>query len=97
MHQFLIRLHGDYIIPSTLYEYNKVLRRPDLVTSKVVAQVVTHLISNEMLAWVWARLLDRLSAIDSSFSMVHVTEDYAAHFYGKHINKHEGKHPWRRV
>ena len=85
MHQFLIGLHGDYIIPSTPDEYNKVLRRPDLVTSKPGAQVVTHLISNEMLAWVWDRLRDRLS-------VVHVTEDYSAHFYDMYINKHEGKH-----
>ena len=34
-----------------------------------------------MLAWVWARLRDRLSAVDSLLSMVDVTEDYAAHVY----------------
>ena len=45
-----------------------------------------------MLAWVWARLRDRLSAVDSSLGMVHVTEDYAAHFYDMYVNKHEGKH-----
>ena len=50
LHQFLIGLHGDYIIHSTLYEYHKVLRRPDLVTSRPGAEIVTHLISNEMLA-----------------------------------------------
>ena len=92
LHQFLIGLHCDCIIPSTLYEYNKVVCSPDLVTGKPGAQVVTHLISNHMLAGVWARLRDSLSAVDSSFSMVHVTEDYASHFYDMYINKHEGKH-----
>ena len=65
----------------SLYEYHKVLCRPDLVTSRPGAEIVTHMISNEMLAGVWARLRDRLSAVDSSFGMVHVTENYAAHFY----------------
>ena len=53
LHQFLIGLsglYGVYIIPSILYEYNKVLRSPDLVASKSGAQVVAHLISNEMLS-----------------------------------------------
>ena len=79
------------MIPSTLYEYHKVLRRPDLVTSRPGIDIVTHLISNERLAGVWARLRDRLSAVDSSLGMVHVTEDYAAHFYEMYVNKHEGK------
>ena len=95
LHQFLIGLYGDYIIPSTLYEYHKVLRRPDLVTSRPGAEIVTHLISNERLAWVWARMRDRLSAVDSSLGMVHVTEDYAAHFYDMYVNKHEAS-DWRQ-
>ena len=45
-----------------------------------------------MLAGVWARLRDRQSAVDSSFSMVHVTKDYAANFYDMYVDKHEGKH-----
>ena len=61
LHQFLIRLHGDYIITPILYEDKKVLCRPNLVTSKPGAQAVTHLIR---LAGVWARLRDRLSAVD---------------------------------
>ena len=63
-----------------------------MVTSKPGAQVITHLISNEMLVRVWARLLNCLSAVNSSFSMVHVTEDYAAPFYDMYVNKHGGKH-----
>ena len=74
LHQFLIGLYGEYIIP--------VLRSPDLVTSKPGAQleITKHLISNEMLACVWTGLRDRLSAVDSSFSMEHVKKDYADHF-----------------
>lgn len=92
LHQFLIGLYGDYIIPSTLYEVEQVLRRPDLVLSKPGAAQVRYLVSNEMLAGVWARLRDRLSALDSSFSMVEVTKDYAAHFYDMYVEKHKGKH-----
>ena len=58
-----------------MYEYHKVLRRPDLVTSRPDAQIVTPAISNERLAGVWARLRDRLSAVDSSFGMVQVTQN----------------------
>ena len=51
-----------------------------------------YLASNEMMAGVWARLRDRLSALDSSSSMVEVTLDYAAHFYDVYIEEHKGKH-----
>ena len=89
LHQFLIGLYGDYVIPSTLYEVEQILRRPDLVLSKPGAKAVRYLVSNEMMAGVWARLRDRLSALDSSSSMVEVTVDYAAHFYDMYIEKHK--------
>lgn len=92
LHQFLIGLYGDYIIPSTLYEYHKVLRSPDLVTSRPGAAITQNLVSNDMLAGVWARLRDRLSSVDGSSSMVQVTQDYATHFYDMYIDKHSGKH-----
>ena len=44
-----------------------------------------------MLAGVWARLRDRLSSVDSSSSIVEVTEQYAAHVYDMYIAKHTGK------
>ena len=31
LHQFLLGLFGDHIVPSTIYEYTMALRRPDLV------------------------------------------------------------------
>ena len=49
-----------------------------------------------MLKGVWERLRDRLSAIDSSTSMIKVTVEYAAHFYDMYIyiyiEGHTGKH-----
>ena len=92
LHQFLIGVYGDYVIPSTLYEYEQVLRRPDLVISRPDARIVKYLVSNDMFAGVWARLRDRLSSLDSSLSMVEVTVDYAAHFYDMYVEKHKGKH-----
>ena len=79
LHQFLIGPYGDDDISSTLYEYHKVLRRPDLVMSKPGNQIPSNLVGNDILAGVWARLRDRLSSVDFS-SMVQVTEQYAAHF-----------------
>ena len=38
LHQFLIGVYGDYVIPSTQYEVEQVLRRPDLVLSKPGAE-----------------------------------------------------------
>ena len=78
----------------------QILRRPDLILSKPGAKTVRYLVSNEMMARVWARLRDRLSALDSSSSMVEVTVDYAAHFYDMYIEKHRGKHlsgEWVRI
>jgi hypothetical protein len=92
LHQFLIGVYGDYVIPSTLYEYEKVLRRPDLVISRPDARIVKYLVSNDMLVGVWARVRDRLSSPDSSASMLEVTVDYAAHFYDMYVEKHKGKH-----
>lgn len=65
LHQFLIGVYGDNIIPSTLYEVEQVLRQPDLVLSEPGADKVRYLVSNEMLGGVWARLRDWLCALDS--------------------------------
>jgi len=92
LHQFLIGLYGDYVIPSTLYEVEQVLRRPDLVLSKPGAKVPRYLVTNEMKAGVWARLRDRLSSLDSSSAMLEVTMDYATHFCDMYVDKQKGKH-----
>jgi hypothetical protein len=41
LHQFLIGVLGDYVISGTLYEYEKVLRHPSLVTSKLGAKFLS--------------------------------------------------------
>ncbi len=55
LHQFFLGVMGDYIIPGTVYEYEKVLCHPSLVTSKSGAKFPTYVISNERLAAVWTR------------------------------------------
>jgi hypothetical protein len=66
--------------------------RPDLVLNKQVTKVTRYLVSNEMLAGMLACLRDSLSALDSSSSMVEVTEDYTTHFLDMYVEKHKGKH-----
>lgn len=87
LHQFLIGLYGEHIIPATFYELTQVLRAPELDLSGS-----SYLVTDQMLANVWARLRDRLASLDSSYSMVTLTKEYAAHFYDMYINQHEGKH-----
>jgi hypothetical protein len=91
LHQFLLGVMGDYILPGTVYQYEKVLCHPSLVTSKPGAKTPTYVISNERLAAMWTRLRDSLASVDSSTSMVQITEDFAAHIYDMYIKKHEGK------
>ena len=55
LHQFLLGVMGDYILPGTVYQYEKVLCHPSLVTSKPGANIPTYVISNERLAAVWTR------------------------------------------
>ena len=87
LHQFLIGLYGEHIIPATFYELKQVLRAPELNLSGS-----KYLVTDQMLANVWARLRDRLASLDSSYSMVTLTKEYAAHFYDMYINQHDGKH-----
>ena len=51
--RFLIGLFGDYVIPSTIYKVEQILRRSELVLSKQGAKTVRYLVSNEMMAGVW--------------------------------------------
>ena len=66
---------------------HKMLCRPDLVLSKPGSQITTYLVGWYM----WARLRDRLSSVDSSSSMVQITEQYAARFYDVYIDKRTRK------
>ena len=87
LHQFLIGVYGEYILPASFYRFTQVLRAPELYLAQG-----RPLVTDAMLRGVWARLRDRLKEVQSSTSMVSVTNDYAGHFYDMYINKHEGKH-----
>lgn len=87
LHQFLIGLFGEYVLPSSLYLYTQVLRAPELYLSPD-----SPLVSEAMLRRIWTRLRDRLSSLDSSSSMVEVSTAYATHFIDMYVDKHTGKH-----
>lgn len=87
LHQFLIGLYGEYVLPSSLYTYTQVLRAPELYKSRD-----SPLVTEAMLRRVWTRLRDRLSSLDSATSMVEVTTAYATHFIDMYVDKHTGKH-----
>ena len=87
LHQFLIGLYGEYIIPASLHSYTQVLRHPALYHGKDRPVVTDH-----RLRGVWTRLRDRLSSLDSSSTMIEVTPAYATHFIDMYVDKHTGKH-----
>ena len=92
LHQFLIGLYGEHILPATLHEYERLLRNPIYSTGKDKDGNPKYLISKVMMADIWARLRDRLASIESSTSMLEVTPDYAAHFFDMYVKNHDGKH-----
>ena len=92
LHQFLIGLYGEYIIPSAFHLITSVLRKPEFILSRSDKGVTKYLVTNDMLGNVWIRLRDRLSSLDSSTSLIEVTTDYAAHFYDMYVEGHTGKH-----
>ena len=94
LHQFLVGTYGGYVIPSSMHLIKKVLRKPEFILRHANGQggITKYLVSNAMLSGVWVRLRDRLSAIDSSTSMIEVTVEYAAHFYDMYIEGHTAKH-----
>ena len=87
LHQFLIGLYGEHILPATLYSCTQVLRAPELYTTPD-----SPLVTDAMLRGVWTRLRDRLSSLDASSTMVEVTPAYATHFIDMYVDKHTGKH-----
>ena len=91
LHQFLIGLYGEYIVPSAFHSITSVLRKPELILSRSDKGVPRYLVTNAMLENVWIRLRDRLSSLDSSTSLLEVTADYAAHFFNMYVEGHTGK------
>ena len=92
LHQILIGLYGDHVLPATKHEIEKVLRGPDTIKGFDKNKEPQYIISKKMLRGVWKRLRDRLASVNSSTSTIEITNDYAAHFYDMYINQHDGKH-----
>ena len=92
LHQFLIGLYGEHMLPATLHEYERLLRSDLYSTGVDKDGNKKYVISKKMMAGVWARLRDRLASIGSSTSMVEVSSDYAAHFHDMFVKNHDGKH-----
>ncbi len=92
LHQFLVGLYGEYIVPSAFHLITSVLRKPGFILSCSDKGVNKYLVSNDMLERVWILLRDRLSSLDSSTSLLEVTSKYAAHFYDMYVEGHTGKH-----
>jgi hypothetical protein len=91
LHQFLVGLYGEYIVPSTFHLITSVLSKPDFILSCSNRGVNKYLVSNEMLETVWIHLRDRLFSLDSSTSLLEVTSKYAAHFYDMYVDGHTRK------
>ncbi len=85
LHQFLIGLYGDHLLPATMYEIEKALQGQETIRGYDWNGAAMHIISKKMLKQVWKRLQDRLASLDSSTSTIEVTDDYAAHFYNMYI------------
>ena len=90
LHQFLIGLYGEYVIPSSMHKFIQVLRGKELYLGQ--GDTKRPLVTDQMLRAVWARLRDRLGSLDSPSSMVEVTTAYATHFTDMYVDKHTGKH-----
>jgi hypothetical protein len=95
LHQFLVGLYGEHIVPSAFYLITSGLRKPEFILSCSDKGVNKYLVSNEMLETVWIRLRDRLSSLDSSTSLLEVTSEYAAHFYDICWRAHRETSYWR--
>jgi hypothetical protein len=92
LHPFFIGLYGDILLPATMDEIEKVMRGLD--TIKVVNKNMSlmYIVSKKMLRTVRKKMRDRLASVDSRFSTVERTNDYAAHFFDMYVNNHDGKH-----
>jgi hypothetical protein len=73
LHQFLINLYGDHLLPATKHEIEKCLRGPDTIKSFNKKKEPKYIISKKMLRGVWKRLQDRLASVDSCTSTIEIT------------------------
>ena len=92
LHQLLLGLYGEHLLPATMYEIEKTLRNPNTIRGLDKNGAPIYIISKQRLKTVFARLRNRLSSLDSSTSTIEVSSDYASHFYDMYIKQHDGKH-----
>jgi hypothetical protein len=72
LHQFLIGLYSDHLLPATMYEIQKILRGPDSIKGYNKNNSLVYIISKKQLKGVWKRLRDRLASVDSSTSTIEI-------------------------
>jgi hypothetical protein len=65
LHQFLIGLYSDHLLPATMHEIDKLLRGPDTIKGYIKKKEPQYIISKNMLTKVWKRLLEGLASVDS--------------------------------
>ncbi len=88
LHQWLLGLYGEHIIPAMVHHYTQVLQCPDLIWHD--RNGVAHpIMSNESVARVFRRLADRLQGIVADTSMMTIWPEYAAHFMEVYVKKTE--------
>ena len=92
LHQRLLGLYGEHLLPATMYEIEKTLRNPNTIRGVDKNGAPIYIISKQRVKTVFARLRNRLSSLDSSTSTIEVSSDYASHFYDMYIKQHDGKH-----
>ena len=91
LHQLLIGLFGEHILPAIKFEYQRVLHHVDLVKKlREDGGVGEHACMDKMLRGVWLRLRDHLSSVELSLSMLQLTPEYAEHFYALYVDQHQG-------
>ncbi len=78
LHQLLIGLYGEHLLPATMYEIEKALRNPNTIRGFDKNGSPIYIISKQRLKTVFPRLRNRLSSLDSSTSTIEVTTEYAS-------------------
>ncbi len=53
LHQFLIGLYGDHLLPATMYEIEKALRGPETIKGYDKNGAAMYIISKRILKQVW--------------------------------------------
>jgi hypothetical protein len=81
LHQFLIGLYDDHLLPTTMHEIEKVLWGPDAIKGFNKNKELICIVSKKRPRTVWKRPRHRLVSVDASTSTVKITNDYAAHLY----------------